>query len=167
MFEARVHQVQHADEIHVHRVGEGLRRQTRGQGADARVGDHDVQMPELGDAGIDGGGQGHAVANVRDRRVRALPFLFDQPRRLVEVLRTGQGVFVGFDVGTQIHRDDVRALGGQHPRVRAALAACGAADDGHLARYSAHRPPFVRPATSRFTLGPNGIRCDGSGPGRG
>src|SRR6185312_17005525 len=52
MFEARVHQVQHADEIDVDGVGEGLRWQARGQGADARVGDHDVQAAELGHACI-------------------------------------------------------------------------------------------------------------------
>ena len=142
-------QIEHAEQVHVHRVGEGLRGQARGERADAGVGDHDVEMPELGDALVDRGRQRHAVAHVGDRGEGALPFLLDQSRGLVEILRPGQRILVGLDVRAQVHRDDVGPLRGEHPCVRTPLTARGSADHGHLARHPAHSPSFVSVLTFR------------------
>ena len=49
-----------------------------------------------------------------ERRERKL---FDEPHGLVEILGTGERVFVGLDVLAQVHGDDVGALGGEQPRV--------------------------------------------------
>src|ERR1700733_469448 len=143
MFEARVYEVEHTDQVHIHRVGESLWRQTRGKRTDAGVGDHDVEVPEFGDTLVDCGGHGGPVPNIGYRGESALPLLLDQPRRLVEILRPRQRILIGFDVRAQIHRNDVCALGGQHSRVRAPLTPRSAADHGYLARYPAHLPPFV------------------------
>ena len=112
-----MHEVQHADQVDVHGVGERLRRQAGGQWADARVGDHDVEMSQLGDAAIDRGRQRRAVADIGDCRDHALPFLLDQPGGLVQIFGPRQRVLVGLDVLADVHRDDVGALSGQHPRM--------------------------------------------------
>ena len=88
-----------------------------GHRADAGIGDHDVELAELGDAAIDRRRQRRAVADVGDLGERALALLLDQPRRLVEVLGPRERVLVGLDVRADVHGDDVGALGGEHPRV--------------------------------------------------
>ena len=62
-----MHQVEHAAQVDVDRIGECLRRQTRRQRADAGVGDHDVEVTELGDPAVDRRRQCRAVADVSDR----------------------------------------------------------------------------------------------------
>ena len=109
----------------------------------------DVEMPELGDALVDGGRQCHAVPHVGDRGEGALPFLLDQSRGLVEVLRSGQRILVGFNVRTQVHRNNVGPLRGKHACVRTPLTARGSADHGHLARHPAHSPSFMSVRTFR------------------
>ena len=50
MLEAGVHQVEHAAQVDVDGIGERLGRQARRQRSDAGVGDHDVEVTELGNA---------------------------------------------------------------------------------------------------------------------
>src|SRR5271168_352677 len=148
-----MYEVEHADQIDVHRVGEGLRRQARRQRTDAGVGDDDVEMTQLGDAPVDRRRQCRAVANIGDLGENALTLLLDQTSGFVEVFRAGQRVLVGFDVFAQIDRDDVGALGGEHPRVRAPLSARGSTDYRDLARHPAHSRPLLMRSTMRPTLG--------------
>src|SRR2546430_582171 len=115
-------------------------------------------MSELGDAPVDRSCQHRAVTNVSDRGDRALPFLLDEPRGLVKILRPGQRVLVGLDVCAQVHRDDVGALCGKHSRVRPPLTARGSADHSDFARYSAHRRSFRTLSNERPALRPRAIR---------
>ena len=108
-----MHEVEDAEQVDVDRVDERLRRKARGQRTDAGVGDHDVELAELGDTAIDRGGQRRAVADVGDLGVHALAFLLDQPGGLVEVLRPRERILVGLDVLADVHGDDVGALGGK------------------------------------------------------
>ena len=110
-------EVHDTDEVHVDRVDERLRRKAGGHRADACIGDHDVELAELGDAPIDRRGQRRTVADVGDLGERALALLLDQPGGLVEILGPRERVLVGLDVLADVHGDDVGALGGQQPRV--------------------------------------------------
>ncbi len=139
-----MHQVEHADQVHVDGVGERLRGQTRGQWCDTGVGHHDVETAELRDTLIDCAGQRLAVTDVGDGGERPLTFLFDEPGGFIEVLGPGQRVFVGVDVLAQVHRDNVGALRGQHPRVRTPLTTPGAADERYLVRHPSHSWSFPR-----------------------
>ena len=100
--------------------------------------------PEFGDAVVEGLLEGAVVADVGlggdDPAVQGLDFL----DRLGQVVRRGHRVWHRIDLGGQIDRDDVRALLSQPDRVRAALAASRAGDEGDLALYSSHDAlPFV------------------------
>ena len=158
MLEAGVHQVEHADQIDVHRIGEGLRRQARRQRTDAGVGDHDVEMTELRDAPVDRRRQCRAVTDVGDLGDDALALLLDQTRGFVEIFRPGQRVLVRFDVLAQVHRDDVGALGGEHSRMRAALTTRGSADYRDLACHPAHSRSFLMRSTKTNLHWGSGIR---------
>ena len=68
---------------------------------------------ELGDAAVDRSRQGGAVADVGDLGVRALAFLLDQPRSLVEVLGPRERILVGLDVLADVDGDDVGTFGGE------------------------------------------------------
>ena len=71
------------------------------------------RWPNSATPAIDRGRQRRAVADVGDLGVRALAFLFDQPRGLVEVLGPRERILVGLDVLADVDGDDVGALGGQ------------------------------------------------------
>ena len=140
----------HADQVHVDGVDERLRRQARGQRTDARVGDDDVELPELGDAAVDRCRQGGAVADIGDLGVRTPAFLLYQPRRLVEVLGPGERILVGLDVCADVDGDDVGTFCGEQLRVRSALSPRRTTDQRYLALDPAHRRPPSTVHTSRI-----------------
>ena len=147
-----MHQVEHPTEVHIDRIGERLRRQTRRQRADAGVGDHDVEVAEFGDAPVDRGRQCRPVPDVGDRGDDALTLLLDETSGFVEVFRPGQWVLVGLDVLAEIHGDDVGALGGEHARVRTSLTTRGSTDYRDLACHPAHTRSLLIRSTTRPTL---------------
>ena len=99
---------------------------------DARVGHHDVQPAELGDAGVHRRLDRVEVAHVRLGRDDPAVLRLHQLDRLGEVVGRGHRQRA-LDVVADVDRDDVGALGGQLHRVTAALAAAGAGDEGDLA----------------------------------
>ena len=133
-----MNEVHYAEQVDVDRVDERLRRQAGGHRADTGIGDHDVEVTELGHAAIDRRRQGRAVADVGDLGVSALAFLLHQPGCLVEILRPCERILVGLDVLADVHGDDVGALGGQQSCMRPPLTSRGSADQRHLARHPAH-----------------------------
>src|ERR1700760_1338322 len=153
MLQAGVYQVEHAAQVDVDSVGGRLRRQSRGERADTGVGDHHVEVTEFGNTPVDGRGKCRAIPDVGDRGDDALAFLLDQTGGFVEVFRSGKRILVGLDVFAQVDRDDVGTLGGEHSRVRTSLAAGGATDDRHFARYSAHSRCLLMRSTMWLSLG--------------
>ena len=109
--------------------------QLHAAGADAGVGDDDVEPPELLDAAVDGGRQRVEVAHVDFRGDDAPIEVLDHVRGLGEVLRRGRGRGRVLEPAADVDRDDVGALLGKPHRVAAALAARGAGDERDLAVY--------------------------------
>src|SRR3981189_1334218 len=105
------------------------------------------------------------VPRVCARGDYALALLLAEPGGLVEILRASQRVFVGLDVRAQVNGDDVGAFGRQHSRVRATLTARGPTDYRDLARYSAHRRPFVKLTLSAWAQKENAHTTTGIGRG--
>ncbi len=104
-------------------------------GADACVGDDDVEPPELLDAAVDGGRQRVEVAHVDFCRDDAAVEVLDHVRGLGEILRGGRRCGRVFESAADVDRDDVGALLGKPNRMASALAARGAGDERDLAVY--------------------------------
>ncbi len=100
---------------------------------DPRVGEHEVDPPEFGDA------VGHDVLEPLEVPDVALlgddaaAGLLDEVDRLVEILRGRHRVGDAVDLIAQVERDDVGAFLGEPDRVRAALTPRRAGDEGDLA----------------------------------
>ena len=155
-------QVHHAKEVDVHRVEERAPRQAGPERADARVGNHDVEPPQLGHTAVDRRaqlrGSRTSAWNVTARRSCS------STSRLVSSRSAGRGqrVLHVLDVGADVNRDDVRARPRQRHRVAAALPARGAGDDRDFAVELAHvsalrerdnsggRPELLRKSVNQF-----------------
>ena len=66
-----------------------------------------------------------ALAHVDDRGVHPRAFFLRQSCRLIEILGPSKRIRAALQVGTDVQRDDARALGSEIDRVGTALAACG------------------------------------------
>ena len=109
---------------------------------DPRIGEHEIEPAEFGDA------VGHhllepfEVADVGLLGDDAPTGLLDEVDRLVEILAGRHRVGHAVDLFAQIERDDVGALFGEPNRVRAALAPRRAGDERDLSlELSCHDAP--------------------------
>ena len=138
LFDQRPHRdvdgVVHTGEVDVDHVLPGIRIGHRG---DPGIGDHDVQPTEFGDALSQCGLQPGPVADIglsgHNSRSGVL-HEFDRGRKIV---RGGQRVGNAGDLIAQVDRDDVGTLRGKLDRVRTALTAGCAGDEGDLPPQSA------------------------------
>jgi len=100
---------------------------------DARVGQHDVDRPELSHPGLERRAQPGLIPHVGlpgdDPPVQRLDLL----DRLGQVVRSGHRVGHAADLGADVDRDDVGALLGQPDGVRPSLPPGRAGDEGDLA----------------------------------
>lgn len=111
---------------------------------DPGVGHDDVDPAELGQAVSDGSVELLLATDVSVAGHDPPAELLDLGDRLVEVLPGAQRVGHRVQVGAQVDRDDVGALLGQADRVRTALAAGRAGNEGDLACNPGHAGAPVR-----------------------
>jgi len=125
--------VQHADEVHVDGVQHRAQRLGGAHRRDAGLRDHHVQPAELAQPLVHRGAHGRRVPHVGAHRDDPPVQLLHQAAGLGQVRRGGQRIGHRVDVRAQVDGHDVGALGGEPYRVRAALAAARAGDQGDLA----------------------------------
>ena len=130
--------VDRTQQVGVDHVGPGLQRRLAPHRGDPRLGHHDVDVPQLGQALLERRGQLRPLAHVGLDRHDVPVLRLDQPDGLLQVVRPGQRVLDRGDVAAQVDRDDVGALPGQPHRVAAALAARRARDEGDFALDTSH-----------------------------
>jgi hypothetical protein len=92
--QAGLNHVEHTHQIGVDGVGPRLDGLAFAHRADACIGHDDVEATQLVDAVGDGLPHSAALANVDDRGVTPHRFLFDQPRRFVEIFRSRKRIRV-------------------------------------------------------------------------
>ena len=146
-----MHGVDHADEVDVERVDEGLNRKVRAEWTDARIGDHHVQSVEFCYGPCEFAGQRATIPDIDLGGVGPSTGLLDLQTGLFKIERRRQRVFVRLDVVADVEQDDVRTLLGQLDRVAAALTAGAAGNQDHFVLYSSHQSAFH----SGLTLGRN------------
>ena len=127
--------VHHAQQVDVGGVDEMHRVELLAERhrQDARVGDHDVEPAEVGDAGLQRVAQLVALADVGDPGDDAAAEFLDRPLDVGEVIGCGKRVRVGVDVAADVDDDDVGAFLGHGERVRASLTASPTRDERDLA----------------------------------
>ena len=101
-------------------------------GQDPRIGEHEVDSAQFGDAVGHRGLEPFEVADVALFGDDAAARFLDEVDRLVEVLRAGHRIRHGGHLLAQVERDDVRALFGKPDRVRTTLPPCRAGDERDL-----------------------------------
>ena len=118
----------------------------------ARVGHDDVELAEIGDAGLERVAQLVSLADVGDPGEHAAAEFLDRPLDLGQVVGRCQRVRVGVDVPADVDDDDVGALPGHRERVRTSLTTGPTCDESDLALEpsshlsSADRTPFSNEA---------------------
>ena len=132
--------------------------------ADARVGDDDVELAELLDAGVHGFLEGVVVTDVDLGGVDPTVVSLHQVRGLGQILRRGGGDQIhGVDLLADVDRDDVGTLLGQSHRVRTALTARRAGDERDLAfdstrhRYLVSLVVIAQPMTAGIVSHPRTV----------
>ena len=127
--------VHHAQQVDVGGVDEMHRVELLAERhrQDARVGDHDVELAEVGDTGLERVAQLVALADVGDPGDDAAAEFLDRPLDVGEVIGGGKRVRVGVDVAADVDDDDVGAFLGHGERVRASLTASPTRDERDLA----------------------------------
>ena len=111
-------------------------------GADAGVGDHDVEVPELRHAVGHHLGQAVEVPDVELGGQNGGAGLLHQPHRLGQVVVGGERVDDGVQILTAVDSDDVGALLGQPDGVGPSLTACRTGDERYFSLNSAHQGTF-------------------------
>lgn len=132
-----MHRVDHADEVDVDGVGEGLHRKALPQRTDARIGDDHIEPAEFGYLVREFARHGGPVPHVDLRGVRLLARLLHHESGLFEVPRRRQRVLVGLDVMADVEQDDGGTLLVQLHGVAAALAASTVRDQNYFSLYPA------------------------------
>src|SRR3954468_18559662 len=130
-----LHRLPHTTEVDVDGLVEDVLAhlvQLHAPGADACVGDDDVEPPELLDAAVYGGRQGLEVTHVDFGRDDAPIQVLHHVRGFGEVLRRGRGRGRVVEAAADVDRDDVGALFGKPDRMAAALAPGGTGDERDL-----------------------------------
>ncbi len=116
-------------------------------GRDARVGDDDVQpTAELVDTRLQDVLERRAIPDVGLLGDDAGTGVLDELDRGGQIVGSGHRVGHRRDLVAEVHRDDVGAFGRQLHRVRAALTAGRASDEGDLALQGTHVRAPVSPA---------------------
>ena len=128
--------VVHAGQVDVDDVAPSVRARLHRR--DTGVRDHDVQPAEFVEPGLQRVLQRLLIANVGLLRNDSRAGVLDKLDREREIVGRRQGIGHRRDLVADVDRDDVRAVGGQPDRLRAALTPCGAGDESDLAGEGRH-----------------------------
>ncbi len=144
-----------ADQVGVDAVGPGLHRWLAFHGGDTGLGHDDVDLAELGQAGVERLLELAGLADIGLRGDDAAARLLDEARGLFEILRCGQRIADGVEVLAQVDGDDVGALFGEPDRVAATLPRAAPVMN---ATFPATRPSVLALLPIRS---PFGSKCSG------
>ena len=124
-------------------------RPTHRHRQDARVGDDDVDLAEVGKPGLDGVTQFVALPDVANASHHAAAEFLYGALGLGQVFRSRQRVGIGFDLPTDVDGDDVGTLTRHRHGVRASLTARRSGDERDPTRKpSGHRSSFSKRSRS-------------------
>src|SRR5262249_41614220 len=123
----------------------------------AGVGEHRVDMAELGHAVVERGLQRGLVAHVGCPNNHVLTGFLDQTRRFLQVVESAQLVRHNIKVGTDIDADNVGAFLGACHRMRSTLTPCRTSDENHSSvKHSGHNTTaFTFKSMISASLNPN------------
>ncbi len=127
--------IHHAEQVDVAGVDERHRVEcsSHGHRQDARVGDDDVDLAEIGQSCLDSLAEFVALPHVGDLGHHAAADLLDRAFGLRQVVRSRQRIWIGWDVAADIDRDDVGTFLGHLDRMRATLSTGRTGDESDLA----------------------------------